>query len=720
MPHATRFGRIMTSPWMLLLATVVAAALGRLWAGASILAHFGSIYLALIELAVLPIIVASLIAGVAGVARSTGIGRLVVRAIGIFAAAFVVMALVGAAAGELGSYGMPGGAASRSAAAGSAALRPAGESIGGRAAAAPGRALTPAAEGEVGTQALVARPAGHRPEGPVGLSLRGSGRAGVTFLLGIVPPNVFKAIGNGSLLEILLLSILFGAAIGLLRDRRADGVVALFDAISQAGQKIISWLMILLPLGIVLLLAAPIARLNLAELSGVLRFAAALAGAAILILAIDVALLRFRSHEPLPKVLRAILDPLAVAFATRSGYAALPVALSGLVRSLGFYERSTNLFFISGYLLVKLGNVVYLSTISFFAAAVAGVSLGPTHVGLLLAGSLLAGLVTVSGGIVTDIAVLSLLFAPLGLPFPREALYLLSAELVALPLRSVIGVITTMCANGLIVPKIDVLGRRKGGRRTRAQQVVEIADFVTRAREERRIVVGSLRLDQPPFYQQDADGAMRGVGIDVVQGVAAAIGVEVQWAKKTETPADLITKLTENEIDIALLPPGFERLYENELAYTAPYVETREAMLIDRKLFAEIHERGEDMRAAFRRFSGDVALVSTAMYAKISERMFPKCRGVEHRSLEELAELVIDGEVVAAFGTEIELKYALTKRPTGAERVVCIVYNNLEVALRLAIAPNRGDGIHLLNETISSRRVTASADEIVRRYASRG
>jgi hypothetical protein len=89
---------------------------------------------------------------------------------------------------------------------------------------------------------------------------------------------------------------------------------------------------------------------------------------------------------------------------------------------------------------------------------------------------------------------------------------------------------------------------------------------------------------------------------------------------------------------------------------------------------------------------------------------------VEYRKLEEIADAVLDGEVVAAFGTEVELKTALARRQSGAERVVCIVYNNLEIDLRLAVAPKYSEGMKVLNESIASRRVTASADEIANRY----
>jgi len=676
------FGRFMRSPWSVLASVVVAIAVGLLSKRAAAeLAPFGRFYGAILEIAALPILASALVTGAAGLARSSGVGRLVVRTLLTLVVMLVLVSIVGTGAGLLGTI-VGGGPAAGSASIGAAASP---------------KALAPP---------IAARAAGGA------LTVYGAVEGAVRFLTRLAPPIAPIA---GLLLIIAFVAILFGAAAGRTGDRRAENLITFFDGMLAVSQKLVSWLIVLLPIALVCLLAAPVASIRAGELRTLAQFLAVLYGAGVVIMLVDVIIIWRRSREGFAGVLRSVLDPLAVSFASRSVYTAYPVGLERLVHSLGFYERSSNLVFTFSALVGRFGNMLYYPIAALFVAKLSGVAMDPLHLVLVVALSLLAGAATISGRGLLGPSILPVLLIPLGLSV-QAAGVLLASEFAAAPLRSAVEAITAMCANSLIVPTVDPLNRRKRGSRTRAEQVTESADFLTRVRERGHLVVAMERRDLPPFYLRTRDGDTVGIGIDVVRSIASAIGVEATFDHSMEGPAQLITKVKEDEVDLAILSPNFHRIYENELAYSSPYLQSREAMLIDRKALSEIRSHGEDMRAAFRRFTGSVALISSPLYAKIAERMFPKCKGVEYRKLEEIADAVLDGEVVAAFGTEVELKAALARRQSGAERVVCIVYNNLEIDLRLAVAPKYSEGMKVLNESIASRRVTASADEIANRY----
>ena len=84
----------------------------------------------------------------------------------------------------------------------------------------------------------------------------------VDFFVNIIPANIFTAFSNGTILQLVFFSILFGIAIGFLKEessaRLINGVVSLKDSF----QKLINWTMYGLPIGLVFLMGKQIAQVG--------------------------------------------------------------------------------------------------------------------------------------------------------------------------------------------------------------------------------------------------------------------------------------------------------------------------------------------------------------------------------------------------------------------------------------------------------------------------
>jgi proton glutamate symport protein len=192
-------------------------------------------------------------------------------------------------------------------------------------------------------------------------------------LLHVVPESVFDAMARGDVLQIVVFSIFFGIALGMIGDKGRP-VLAWCEAVAETMFKFTNIVMHYAPFGVGAAIAYTVGHgglgvlYNLAWLVGTLYCALA-----VLILGVflPVALV-FR--VPLRKFIRAVKEPAVIAFSTTSSEAALPRAMEVLER-LGVPRRIVSFVLPLGYSFNLDGTTLYLSLASVFVAQAAGVHL---------------------------------------------------------------------------------------------------------------------------------------------------------------------------------------------------------------------------------------------------------------------------------------------------------------------------------------------------------
>jgi proton glutamate symport protein len=196
-------------------------------------------------------------------------------------------------------------------------------------------------------------------------------------LLHVVPESVFDAMARGDVLQIVVFSIFFGIALGMIGEKGRP-VLAWCEAVAETMFKFTNIVMHYAPFGVGAAIAYTVGHgglgvlYNLAWLVGTLYCALA-----VLILGVflPVALL-FR--VPLRKFVRAVKEPAVIAFSTTSSEAALPRAMEVLER-LGVPRRIVSFVLPLGYSFNLDGTTLYLSLASVFVAQAAGVHLSIGH-----------------------------------------------------------------------------------------------------------------------------------------------------------------------------------------------------------------------------------------------------------------------------------------------------------------------------------------------------
>jgi proton glutamate symport protein len=192
-------------------------------------------------------------------------------------------------------------------------------------------------------------------------------------LLHVVPESVLDAMAKGDVLQIVVFSVLFGIALGLIGEKGRP-VVVWCEAVAETMFKFTNIVMHYAPIGVGAAIAYTVGHGGLGVLYNLAWLVATLYMAlAVLILAVflPIALL-FR--VPIRKFLKAVKEPAVIAFSTTSSEAALPRAMEVLER-LGVPRRIVSFVLPLGYSFNLDGTTLYLSLAAVFVAQAAGVEL---------------------------------------------------------------------------------------------------------------------------------------------------------------------------------------------------------------------------------------------------------------------------------------------------------------------------------------------------------
>ena len=275
----------------------------------------------------------------------------------------------------------------------------------------------------------------------------------VDFFVNIIPANIFTAFSNGTILQLVFFSILFGIAIGFLKEessaRLINGVVSLKDSF----QKLINWTMYGLPIGLVFLMGKQIAQVGVEILLAMVKFIIVfyLAGLAAILICTLIIWIKSGIKNPIT-VLKKVIDPIIICFATRNSFAALPSSVSAL-KSLNFNKNMVDLVFPLGLTVLRFGNIMYFALASCFVAQIYNTSLAMPSLILIVVGSLLAGTATAGASGLLTLPMISLILDPIGLPVESILIVFMAIDSLIDPMRTLLIVYVNIATTALVSSK---------------------------------------------------------------------------------------------------------------------------------------------------------------------------------------------------------------------------------------------------------------------------
>ncbi len=285
---------------------------------------FSDIFLRMIKTIVAPLILATLVTGIAGHGDLKSVGRMGIKSLIYFEVVTALALAVGLAAINLSRAGV-------------------------------GLAMT----GVAGEGAAMATPAPTHWQ---------------DFLLHVFPENIAKAVAEGQILQVAVFAVFFGIALASVSEERRAPMLRLFESLSEVMFKFTNVVMYFAPIGVGAAMAFTVGQMGLGVLVNLgkllLTLYLALAGFGLLVL-LPAALL---FGVPIRRFLAAVAEPATIAFATSTSEAALPRAMEKM-EALGVPRRIVAFVIPAGYSFNLDGSTLYLAVASIFVAQAAGIHL---------------------------------------------------------------------------------------------------------------------------------------------------------------------------------------------------------------------------------------------------------------------------------------------------------------------------------------------------------
>lgn len=291
-----------------------------------------------------------------------------------------------------------------------------------------------------------------------------AGRRPIDFvrdLLGFVPTNPVQPFLESSILSIIILALLGGAALRKVKDEqiaegRSDyrvietGVAVIFRAIEVA----LAWVIALVPLAVFGVVAKTVAEQGFEPFLGLIVYVGvAMLGLAIQVAVVYQAWIVLVARMPLRTFWRYAKEPVAYAMGASSSLATLPVTLKNLGR-MGVSPTAARLSACVGTNLNNDGILLYEAMAVLFVAQAYGIDLSIAQQ-LIVAFSCVVAGIGIAGVPEAGLISLALVLSTVGLPLELLPL-LLTVDWVLSRCRAM----TNVTADFLVAVLLDRLGVR--------------------------------------------------------------------------------------------------------------------------------------------------------------------------------------------------------------------------------------------------------------------
>lgn len=326
--------------WQILLALVLGILLGsflhyqtdsREWLVNNLLSPAGDIFIHLIKMIVVPIVISTLVVGIAGVGDAKQLGRLGAKTIIYFEVITTIAIILGI---TLANVFQPG----------------------------HGIDMSQLASVDISKYQQTTEEVQSHAHGLMGT------------ILSLVPTNVFASMVKGDMLPIIFSSVLFGLGLSSLPSAQREPLVTVFRSISETMFKVTHMVMRYAPVGVFALISVTVANFGFASLWPLAKLVA-LVYLAIMFFALVVlgAVARACGLRIWP-LIRILKDELILAYSTASSESVLPRIIQKM-EAYGAPASITSFVVPTGYSFNLDGSTLYQSIAAIFIAQLYGIEL---------------------------------------------------------------------------------------------------------------------------------------------------------------------------------------------------------------------------------------------------------------------------------------------------------------------------------------------------------
>lgn len=334
----------------------------------TVLQPIGDIFLNLIKVIILPIIISTLVTGIAGLGDAKKFGKLGGKTILYFEIITTIALVIGLLAANIVKPGS-------------------------------GLDMGQLSKGDISG---------------IANSVQGEEQQGIVDVIyGIFPSNIFESLANGDILPVIFFSVIFGLGLATLGEK-GEPLLQLFRIVGDTMFWVTNQIMKIAPLGVFALIGVTVSNFGLESLLPLGKLVLTAYGVMIIFIVLVFGLvLKICRINPM-NVIKVLKDDMILAFSTASSEVVLPNLIKKMDK-FGCPKEIASFVIPSGYSFNLDGGALYQSIAVLFVAQMYGIdmSIGSQISALVILMLTTKGLAGVPGA---NFAVLLATFGPLGLP----------------------------------------------------------------------------------------------------------------------------------------------------------------------------------------------------------------------------------------------------------------------------------------------------------------
>ena len=238
-----------------------------------------------------------------------------------------------------------------------------------------------------------------------------------------VPENPLKSLVDKDMLSIVVYAIFIGVALLALEKRQSKLILDLLGSIQALTLKIVNWAMLIAPLAVFGLLCDITIRVGIDAILGMSVYVASVLLGLLLLLGIYLLIVMFVAKKAPGAFLRAIREPQLLAFSTSSSAAVMPLSMQTAHEKLGVRKSIAQFIIPLGATINMDGTALYQVVAAIFLTQVFGIDLSLSDLLLLTATTVGASIGTPSTPGV-GIVILATILQSIGVPATGIALIL--------------------------------------------------------------------------------------------------------------------------------------------------------------------------------------------------------------------------------------------------------------------------------------------------------
>ena len=257
--------------------------------------------------------------------------------------------------------------------------------------------------------------------------------------LSVLPTNIFSALVTNDSVTVVVFAAIFGAAMVISERSSGTSIFGALKHIQTVCLLVFDWFNVLAPIGIIALIAPQIARIGPGIYSILAPFAYVFLATSLLLLVMSIGSISMALRLHPRTVFASMLKPLVLVMATRNSLVCVPAALDAL-KDLRAPPNHCNLFIPIGFAVMRFGPMVHFVTATLFIGDLMGRTFSGVDLLMVAVLSLVASFATIGVSGVVGLAALAIVLRPFGLSYELALPLIVIMDPVVAMIRGVLNV----------------------------------------------------------------------------------------------------------------------------------------------------------------------------------------------------------------------------------------------------------------------------------------